>query len=151
LDLTLEAIVGMWSLLGCGCYFRFYNILCSKNLFYAFRHELIYSEFENAFKLYTLGNPDLLQFLIQNDANVNALNVRGNTPIHLLAMSSFQTNEEKEECCQILIASGADLTFGETPYDQVSISPTFYEQLFQVQFTKVQKDTDNLTVFLRFS
>jgi len=31
-----------------------------------------------------------------------------------------------------------------------SISPTYYEQLLPTQIPKAQKDTDDLTVFLRF-
>jgi hypothetical protein len=34
--------------------------------------------------------------------------------------------------------------------DQVTILPTFYKQLLCAQILKVQKDTDDLTVFLRF-
>jgi hypothetical protein len=34
--------------------------------------------------------------------------------------------------------------------DQGSISPTFYNQLLQEQIPKMQKETDDLTVFLRF-
>jgi len=33
---------------------------------------------------------------------------------------------------------------------QISISPTFYEQLFHTKVPKGQKDTDDLAVFLRF-
>jgi len=33
---------------------------------------------------------------------------------------------------------------------QVSISPTFYEQLLHTKIPKAQKDTNDLTVFLHF-
>jgi len=46
--------------------------------------------------------------------------------------------------------SGAVHLVGGTSGNQGSISPTFYEQLLCVKIPKVQKETDDLTVFLCF-
>jgi ankyrin repeat protein len=61
-----------------------------------------------------------LKVLKDAGAEINAKDKDNNTPLHLAVKSDF-SNEEKEKCCQFLIASGADLSAkngrGKTPLD----------------------------------
>jgi len=65
------------------------------------------------------GNPECLQLLIENGANLDAMDIECNSPLHVIAFSLEGNEEDKERCTEILVFSGADPNarnkLGESP------------------------------------
>ncbi|MDP1604969.1 MAG: ankyrin repeat domain-containing protein [Legionella sp.] len=64
-------------------------------------------------------HPDLLRFLIENGANVNATNAHGEIPVHFLVMHPYQTPKGFSDRLKVLVEAGANLLHrdncGRTP------------------------------------
>ena len=65
------------------------------------------------------GYPDIVKFLIKNNANVNATRICGDTPLIVVSQNSIMDKDYQLSIVESLISSGADVNYkdkyGKTP------------------------------------
>jgi cytohesin len=70
-------------------------------------------------KAASFAKPDCLRLLVERGADVNVAGRNSTRPLHCIGMAFESNEQDNEECCRILIDSGAKLNlsddFGRTP------------------------------------
>jgi ankyrin repeat protein len=83
------------------------------------------------------GYPDIVKFLIKNNANVNATRICGDTPLIVVSQNSIMDKDDQLSIVESLINSGADVNYkgeyGKTPLILAteSNSPKIVSKLLQ--------------------
>ncbi len=97
---------------------------------------------------YATDEPYLMEKLVKNGANVNAIDRDGDTPIHWLArygMGNDIPSDEYEGCCkrmvEFLVDSGADVSLrnneNQSPYDlAVQVGNEFIAECLSIEMAK---------------
>ncbi len=86
---------------------------------------------------------EIAKMLIDNGANINAMDKYGNTPLH---MAVFKSNDSSDEMCQFLIENGANVnknnSLGETPLHMAAHVTKYHEVNINIVNVLLQNGAD---------
>ena len=97
------------------------------------------------------GFPDIVNFLIKNNANVNAVRTRGDTPLILVSENSIMDKDVQLTIVESLISAGANINhignYGKTPLMMAidSNSPKIVSKLLECGADITIKDKNEYT------
>jgi ankyrin repeat protein len=97
------------------------------------------------------GYPDIVKFLIKNNANVNAVRICGDTPLILVSQNSIMDKDVQLTIVESLISAGANINhigdYGRTPLMMAteSNSPKIVSKLLQCGADITIKDKNEYT------
>ena len=97
------------------------------------------------------GYPDIVNFLIKNNANVNAVRICGDTPLILVSQNSIMDKDVQLTIVESLISAGANINhigdYGRTPLMMAteSNSPKIVSKLLQCCADITIKDKNEYT------